>query len=244
MSVRAVILAGQRPGPDALCDYAGVSHKADIEVAGTSMLERVVAAVRAAGIPDITLSGYAGGCSALPCVGGGDGPADSALIACGTGPFPTLLTTADHPLLTESIVRDFVRGAQASGADVCVGFARETVIARAHPDTKRTYMRFSDASVSGCNLFYLDNEKGLRAIDFWRRAQHLRKKPLQLASRIGVGVTARYAIGRLSLQHAFDYAGQRIGITVAPVFLDHANAAVDVDTPSDLDLVRRLLAAS
>ena len=57
MSVRAVILAGQRPGPDALCEHAGVAYKADIPVGGVPMVERVAAALKGAGLNDpFTLS--------------------------------------------------------------------------------------------------------------------------------------------------------------------------------------------
>ena len=40
---------------------------------------------------------------------------------------------------------------------------------------------------------------------------------------------------------AFEYAADRIGITAAPVLLPFAEAAIDVDKPSDLDLVESIL---
>src|SRR6185369_15359784 len=40
----ALVLAGTRPGGDPLADYAGVSHKALIEVGGVPMLLRVLRA--------------------------------------------------------------------------------------------------------------------------------------------------------------------------------------------------------
>ena len=43
----ALVLAGTRSGGDPLANYAGVSHKALIEIGGTTMIERVVAALMA-----------------------------------------------------------------------------------------------------------------------------------------------------------------------------------------------------
>lgn len=236
-------MAGQRPGPDALCDYAGVEFKADIPVGGIPMLDRVAAALEAAGLQTpFTICGYPNPRDGFEHAEGGCGPADSALLATQGGPFPILLTTCDHALLTADMVQDFLKGAQESGADFAVGLATRDCIQADYPETKRTYMAFRDVAVSGCNLFYIRNKAGVAAIDFWREAQHLRKKPLKLASKIGARITLKYALGRLTLDGAFAYASQRVGVTAAPVLLNHAEAAIDVDKPADLDLVEAIVA--
>jgi hypothetical protein len=109
VSARAIILAGQRPGPDALCDHAGVTFKADIPVGGIPMVQRVATALREAGVVEpFTLSGYPDAKDGFQIIEGGRGPADSALLAAGEGPFPVLLTTCDHALLTADMVKDFI----------------------------------------------------------------------------------------------------------------------------------------
>jgi len=170
------------------------------------------------------------------------GPADSVLAAIEDRmPYPVLITTADHPLLSADMVRDFVAGSEASGADFCVGLAEKTVIQPAYPDVKRTYLNFSDRSVSGCNLFYVANAKGLAAIRFWSRAQYYRKRPLKLAAQFGLAVFWRYFTGRLSLDGAFIFAAKTMKITTAPILLPFAEAAIDVDKPADKQLVEQIL---
>jgi len=244
MTQAVLILAGQRAGVvDPLCESAGVSHKAEIPVAGVPMLERVVDAVRRAGFSEITyVSGYSG--SDLAEVPSGQGPADSVKLGLETiNQYPCLITTCDHALLTVEMIETFIAGAKSAAADICVGLATEDIIQPAYPETKRTYLRFSDTAVSGCNLFYISSAQGLKAISFWQSVQHLRKKPLKLARKIGVGVGVKYITGRLSLRGAFDYAANRIGISAAPVLLPFAEAAIDVDKPSDLALVESILTA-
>lgn len=244
MSLRAIILAGQRPGPDALCEHAGVAYKADIPICGIAMVERVAEALRGGGIETpLALSGYPDAKPGFEIIAGGRGPADSALLAAGEGSFPVLLTTCDHALLTSTMVEDFVAQSRVSGADFTVGLATETVISAAYPTTQRTYLRFADAAVSGCNLFYLANEKALEAIRFWRVAQDFRKDPLKLARTVGLGLGIKYASGRLTLDGAFDAVSKKLKITAVPVLLPFAEAAIDVDKPSDLALVEKILAA-
>lgn len=244
MTKAVLILAGQREGvTDPLCEAAGVSHKADIPVMGIAMLNRVVSALADAGLENkLYISGYSK--SRLKQVPNGKGPADSAGLGLAEiKQYPCLVTTCDHALLTADMVRSFIEGSEAAGTDICVGLATETVIQAVYPETKRTYLRFSDEAVSGCNLFYIANEEGLKAIAFWQSVQHLRKNPLKLARKVGVGIGIKYAAGRLTLKGAFDYAADRIGITAAPVLLPFAEAAIDVDKPSDLELVEAILEA-
>jgi len=241
--VRAVlVLAGQRNGVvDPLCEAMGVSHKAVIPVSGVPMLARVVEALNNTGFKDnVYVSGYSD--SHLKQVSSGEGPADSVALALDEiDQYPCLITTCDHALLTPDILQSFIQGAEAVGADMCVGLATKNTIQSEYPDTKRTYLRFSDQAVSGCNLFYIASENGLKAIEFWKTVQHLRKNPLKLAKKTGVLIGIKYALGRLSLADAFNYAGARIGITAAPVLLPFAEAAIDVDKPSDLSLVEQIL---
>ena len=237
-----LILAGARGESDPLLAGTGLASKALLPVAGTPMIDRVLTTVRPL-TGEVWVSGLteeeARGARVAPQA---DGPAAAVLAAVeADAPLPLLVTTADHPLLTAEMVRAFEAGARGSGADLCVGLAERGVIEAAFPDVKRTYLRFADAQVSGCNLFWVASEAGLAGVRFWREAERDRKKPWRLARRVGVGTLLRYAFGRLTMDGLFAHASRRLGARVAPVLLPFAEAAVDVDKPSDLALVTRLL---
>ena len=241
--VNTLVLAGQRAGVvDPLCAAFGVDYKVETPILGRPMLNWVEVSLEAAGlVRPYLISGYPRAGEGWNLKESGAGPADSALIALKEAEFPCLMTTGDHPLLSAEMIRAFIKGAQETGADFCVGLAREAVIQEAYPETKRTYLRFSDEAVSGCNLFYIATEKGLAAMEFWKEAQHLRKQPLKLARKIGIGLGIKYAAGRLSLTEAFTEAGKKIGISAQPVLLPFAEAAIDVDKTSDHALVIKIL---
>lgn len=241
--VQTLVLAGQREGVvDSLCEAFGVDYKVQTPIAGKPMLSWVKEALNIAGLKEpYLISGFPLSGSEWIDMGSGAGPADSALIALEQAAMPCLMTTGDHPLLTGDMIETFLSKAIESGADFCVGFASEPTIKAVYPHTKRTYLRFADIAVSGCNLFYIANKNGLKALEFWKDAQHLRKKPLKLARKIGIGLGVRYAAGKLSLDGAFEEASWKIGIVAKPVLLPFAEAAIDVDKPSDHALVEAIL---
>lgn len=238
-----LVLAGQRASVlDPLCSEFGVEYKVQTPIANKPMLNWVKEALIGAELAQpFLISGYPLAREGWIDMGSGDGPADSALIALRGANMPCLMTTGDHPLLTSEMVRAFIDGAQQTGADFCVGLASQKTIEADYPATERTYLKFSDVSVSGCNLFYIANKKGLAALEFWREAQHLRKHPLKLAKKIGFGLGIKYAAGKLSIGDAFAEAGHKIGITAAPVLLSFSEAAIDVDKVSDHELVEKIL---
>lgn len=246
MSVSVLILAGQREGVvDPLCAAAGVERKAIIPINGKPMIEYVLDALSAAKLNSpFHVSGFdAAYDNRLSQSPSAPGPAGSAYAALMDGiSFPCLMTTCDHPLLTQEMLGIFISKAKESGADFCVGFAEKSVIQPAYPDVKRTYWNFSDMPVSGCNLFYIANEKGLAVIEFWKQAQHLRKQPIKLARTVAWGLLFKYLLGRLTLSEAFGYVSKRLNISTSPILIPIAEAAIDVDKPSDKDLVERILA--
>ncbi|MEE9272897.1 MAG: nucleotidyltransferase family protein [Robiginitomaculum sp.] len=248
-NVNALILAGQREGAvDPLCEEAGIKWKALLPIQGKPMIDYVLGALDAS--PSIKAPYWISGLdkslidAPLNQSPSKAGPASSIVAAADAGfPYPFLVTTCDHALLTPEMVEVFLCGAQASCADFALGLAEKTVIAKAYPDTKRTYFKFSDIHISGCNLFYIRNEKGIKAVEFWRNAQQYRKKPIRLAHRLGVRTLLKYISGGLSLAGAFEHASKILNIDAKPILIPIAEAAIDVDKPSDLTLVETILQA-
>lgn len=245
--INVLILAGQREGVvDPLCENAGIEWKALLPVNGKPMTEYVLDALdqSSSAVSPYWISGIDKDLIDTPLnqSPSSGGPASSVVVAAEDGiPYPFMVTTCDHALLTAEMVDHFVTEADASGVDFALGLAERTTIQPAYPETKRTYLKFADRSVSGCNLFFIRNRRGLEAIRFWQSAQHDRKKPLKLARRLGIGMLLKYASGRLTLVAAFQHVSDKLGISAKPILMPFAEAAIDVDKPSDLTLVESIL---
>jgi GTP:adenosylcobinamide-phosphate guanylyltransferase len=252
--LRVMVLAGARRGgaDDPLAQTEGVASKAVIDICGQPMLARVLAALagsRAAGAPVgvVGLDGdglraAAGGHPCQPIEAQGAGPASSLLAALGDGiAQPVLVTTCDHALLTPDMIDVFLQKSLESGADLTVGLAERATIERAYPATRRTYMRLGGAELSGCNLFYLAGPRALNVLRFWQGAEQDRKKPWRIAWRFGPLTALRILMARSGPEAVFAMLSRRLGARVSPVILPFAEAAVDVDKPADLILVREIL---
>lgn len=242
----ALVLAGSRGGTDPVAAGEGLAHKALVDVAGMPMLARVLRALREAGAeplalaadaPEVVSLGYA--YSAIP-IRPGEGP--SASVAAGFAAIgaPLLVTTADHALLRPEWVHAFLADAPPD-ADVAVLLARRRNVEAAVPGSRRTWLRFADGEWSGCNLFLLNTPRAEAAIRTWEAVERDRKRPWRIAARLGLGTLGSYLLGRLTLAEAIARLGRRIGVDAAVVAARDGLAAVDVDSPADLALVRRVL---
>jgi len=156
---------------------------------------------------------------------------------------PLLVTTADHALLTPDMVAHFEGAASESGADLAVGFVAASLLRRSYPQSTRTWLRLRGEAWSGANLFAFRTPRARAAADFWRRAERFRKRPWRLVAALGPGLLAGFALGRLDLDQALARASRRIGAEVVAVKMPVAEAAIDVDRESDLELASLILAA-
>ena len=247
MSLTAVVLAGSRPGaPDPVAEAEGVAHKVLATVAGATLLERVVQSLRHCGATEIAVSANNPaveaearrlGATLLPTA---RGPSESVALAFERFGAPLLVTTGDHPLLEADWVQQLVAGTPED-ADVSLMLAERTLVEAAAPDTRRTWLSFADGQWSGCNLFLLATPAAANAIAAWRQVEADRKRPWRIARRLGVGTLWSYWRGKLTLAEAMARLGRALGVDAALVPATDGRAAIDVDKPEDLALVRRLV---
>lgn len=253
----ALVLAGRRGPDDPVAVAAGVSHKCLVPANGVPMLARVVEAVAASrsigliavSIEDPDLVGSLARLSPqrdegrLRVFPSAATPSLSALAAAEAlgHPFPLLITTADHALLATDLVDFFASAARETEADIVAGLVPAEVLLDAYPQTKRTFLRFRDGRYSSCNLFCVLTEAGLRVLDFWRRVERDRKRPWRIARAFGIGTLVAYVLGRLTLEQGLARLSRRLGVDARAVIVPFAEAAIDVDKPSDLTLVDDIL---
>jgi GTP:adenosylcobinamide-phosphate guanylyltransferase len=243
----ALILAGSRGGVDPVAAYAGVSHKALIVLDGQTLLARVTHALRDAGATRIAVSvsddavrteAAALGLTVLTAAAGPSLSVREGIEALGA---PLLVTTVDHALLQPEWITRFLADVPAQ-ADVAALLARQDVVEFAAPGTRRTYLRFADGAWSGCNLFHFATPRSIAALDLWAQVEADRKRPWRIVRKLGIGTLLRYMSGRLTLVAAIAHLGRLAGLNAAAVSTPFGLAAVDVDKPADLDLVRALTA--
>ena len=234
--------------------YCDVRYKALIRINGQTMLERVTRALLAS--PDVcrivimaqSPEGLEAGLDAdlaghddISFVASGDGIATSIHNVIGTAiaPWPVLVTTADNALLTGEILDSFFTA--YGGQDVAVAVVDRQTMLAAYPDTRRTWLKFRGGAYSGANLFALHNEAAKPAVAFWSSVEKDRKKGWKIFARFGPWLLLRTLSRTISFKGAMANAGLRMILRAEPIVLPIAEAAIDVDKPSDLELVTGIL---
>jgi CTP:molybdopterin cytidylyltransferase MocA len=254
IKIDALILAGRRSGEtDPLAGVENVPHKALLVAGGKPLIRRVVEALKGSGrIDRMTIAAPEDVRGAIAAaLEGLDGwtfvdtagsPASTALahLDAAAPERGLLLTTCDHALLSAEMVRRFLDEARKGDAGAaCVD--RVTYEQR-FPGSKRTFIKLKDSQFSGANLFWFAGARAKGLADFWRRLEAKRKKPLDMAREIGVLTALSYLSGSMTKAGLEKTIRKRTKIDIRLVELPNAEAAIDVDKPQDLELVRKILA--
>lgn len=253
LKIDALILAGRREGEaDPLAGLENVPHKGLLVAAGKPLIRRVAEALKASGridrmtvaAPQDVRSAFApalAGLGAAFCDTAGS-PAATALAAMEAAPEGRglLVTTCDHALLSPDMIRRFLdEAAKGDAAAACVD--RKTYETR-FPGSQRTFIRLKDLQFSGANLFWFAGARARGLADFWRGLERNRKNPLKMARAIGLLTALSYVSGSMTKDGLEKTIGRRTKVGVRLVALPYAEAAIDVDKPQDLELVRKILA--
>jgi molybdopterin-guanine dinucleotide biosynthesis protein A len=256
MPMSALVLAGRRNDAGDPLDEVSGGHKAFLDIGGMAMIERVLGAL--GGVPAISerqiaapadvrerLQGRAEDGPPIRFVETAGSPSRTVHQALKAAPAGSslLVTTCDHALLTSEIIKAFlsqIDGDKYDAAAACV--TRETYQA-AYPDTNRTFVRLRGFEFSGANLFWFKVGTAEPLIEFWRRLEDNRKEPAKMAAEIGLITGAMYLAGWLTKAAALKRIEQKTGVRVGLIALPFAEAAIDVDKPADIKLVRAILSA-
>jgi GTP:adenosylcobinamide-phosphate guanylyltransferase len=252
----ALVLAGTRPKGDPLARAAGVSHKALVPLVGRPMLWHVIAALRRSRsveriiVCGLSLDDIGGGelrrvvdANDIRVVPGRSTPSASVnhVLESTPGILPLLVTTADHPLLTPEIVDEFCARMSTGEYDAGAAVVPADLVRRAFPDSNRTYLRFRERAYSGCNLFAILTQTGLRAPAWWTRIEEHRKRPWRMMSMLGPGVVVRFVLGRMSLAAIEGYVSRKMNLRAAVTVLSHPEAGYDVDTVDHMKVAEAVL---
>jgi hypothetical protein len=137
------------------------------------------------------------------------------------------------------MIADFC--ARAEGADVAIGLVeRKSLMARL-PQTRRTWLRFRGGAYSGATLVAFGSSKAARAVALWRAVEQDRKKGWRVIAALGPVALVGALLRLRTLDQTLAAIGRKLGIDIRKVELKNPLAVVDVDKPSDQELVTAIL---
>ncbi|MBO8126781.1 MAG: NTP transferase domain-containing protein [Firmicutes bacterium] len=245
----AVVLAGGKVS-EVLAQVTGEEYEALIPIGSRPMVEYVVQALKESeNIGRIVVVGPPELSEILPedlcqVVESGPSLVDNLLRGLEVlgSEREVLVASGDIPLLTTQAVDDFLAQTRAVEADIYYPIiSRESNEAR-FPHVRRTYVRLREGVFTGGNLVLLDPECVYKCRQTIEQAVAMRKKPWQLARLLGFRFILKLLFNRLNLKEIEERVQLILGFVGKGIISYSPEIGIDVDKPSDLELVRAKLA--
>ena len=154
----------------------------------------------------------------------------------------TLVVTADIPLLTADAVNDFLTQCSGVDADFYYPILDKELNERCYPSTRRTYVRLREGTFTGGNIFLVNPDVISRSLSVANRIIENRKNPLALCSILGWAFIFKFIVGTLCLAEVESRVSELLKFRGTVVHSRFPELGIDVDKPSDLELVRATIA--
>ena len=247
----AIVTAGGIPRPeDPLYTYSHGDSKALIDVAGKPMVQWVLDALGDAKKVDhvilVGLSSKSGVTCKKPLHYVSNQGRMLANIVAGVNKALelnrrnkyVLVVSSDIPTLKSEMVDWLIQTCMETKDDIYYGVCPKDVMEARFPGSKRTYTHLKDMDVCGADMNLTHVRMTTEHLDMWESLIGSRKSPLKQASIIGFGTLIALFTRRLTLEDAVRRVCERIGIKGRAIVWPYAEPCMDVDKPSQLELLR------
>jgi molybdopterin-guanine dinucleotide biosynthesis protein A len=251
----AIVTAGGIPRPeDRLYRYSDGNSKALIDVAGKPMIQWVLDALGGAKRVDnviiVGLSPKSGVTCKKPLYYvSNQGRMLANIVAGVTKALEinkrnkyVLVVSSDIPALKSEMVDWLIKTCMETKDDLYYGVCPRDVMEARFPDSRRTYTHLKDMDVCGADMNITHVRMATEHLDMWESLIGSRKSPLKQASLIGFGTLFALFTRQLTLEDAVRRFSERIGVKGRAIVWPYAEPCMDVDKPSQLELLRADLA--
>lgn len=162
-------------------------------------------------------------------------------IKCLPGASRVLVVTSDIPLLNSKAIDNFLHLCNGFDADLYYPIVPREVVEGRFAESKRTYVNLKEGVFTGGNIFLLNPDVVLRCLPKGQELVNARKSPIKLCRLVGFMFLIRYIMRSVTLKKAQRKVSRLLGIRGQVVISMDPELGIDVDKPSDLDLVNRKL---
>jgi molybdopterin-guanine dinucleotide biosynthesis protein A len=246
-----IITAGGRAEPDdPLYIYTQDKPKALLDMGGRTMLERVVDALQSSQyVEDIVVVGLGddmgmtfqrpvyhlsdqGGMVSNVLAGirwiEENRPGVETLLAC----------SADIPLITSAIIDDFVERSRPWDKGVYYNFVTREVMEARFPGSRRTFVKLKGLEVAGGDVIIGQVSLAESNRELWEALTNARKHAWRIARVVGLRMLLKFLFRQVSLRDIEDTIGRLVGCPASAILNPHAEIAMDVDKPYQVELAR------
>ncbi len=253
----AIVTAGGIPQPDdPLYAYSKGEAKALIEIAGKPMVQWVLDALSAAkNVDNVIMIGLSPK-SGLTCKKpmhyiSNQGRMLANMIAGVEKSLElnkknkhVLIVSSDIPAIKPEMIDWLIETCMETEDDIYYGVCPRDVMESRFPGSKRTYTHLKEMDVCGADMNIVHVRMASEHLDTWESLIANRKNPVAQAAVMGWGTLFLLLFRLATLDDFVERVSRRIGIKGRAIVWEHAEPCMDVDKPSQLEMMREDLAKS
>lgn len=248
-----VIIAGGVPGPeDPIYVYTQGKPKALLDMHGRTLVERVVDAVQDSKyIEDVVVVGLGSDMGMQfkrPVI---HLPDHGSLVNNGIAglnwinenkPQTTHVfgASGDVPLLTGEIIDDLIDTCRPFDYGVYYNFVTRETMEKRFPHSTRTYVKLKSMEVAGGDIAVMTTQLG-KEPEILEMLASARKHAWKIARIVGLRMLLKLIFRQVSLADIESTAQRFAGFPVKVLLNPHAEAGMDVDKPSQVEMMREEL---
>jgi NDP-sugar pyrophosphorylase family protein len=247
----AVVSAGWSPGEDdPLAEYTQGKAKALIPIANKPMISHIVAAlVNSTTVKHIVIVALDPDAEVqfpVPIEYVSDAGSILANAEAGleyaANRYPdmdaVLLCTSDIPTITGPIVDALVEECLRTDHDLYYTVIERSVMEKRFPGSHRSYVHLREGDFAGGDIIVVRPSLGITNRDLWNELAAARKNAFRQARLVGLGLFLKLITRRLSLGDAERRVSKVLNVNGRVVPFSYAEVGMDVDKPSQLEIVR------
>jgi len=152
-----------------------------------------------------------------------------------------LIITADIPLISSEAISGFLEACQDPSIDIYYPIVPKEANEAKYPGIKRTYVTIKDGTYTGGNAFFVNPNIADRCAETAKKLVKLRKSPLALSSLIGWRFILKLITKKVTIKEAEEKFSELLGAKGRVVISQYPEIGMDVDKPSDLQLVNTVI---
>ncbi|SFG99481.1 MobA-like NTP transferase domain-containing protein [Desulfotomaculum arcticum] len=248
--IDALVLAGS-PNNGALSSCSKAAYEAMITIGDKLMVQYVIEAIRKCGQinrvaivgPRNDLAKYINEDDHIMLINHGSELTENVLLGLNRlpGSKRVLLFTSDIPLITHIAIEDFIMQCEKVEADLYYPIVPREVIEKRYAYCNRTYVSLKEGAFTGGNMFMFNPGIIEECMPRGQKLVEARKSPIKLCRIVGIMFLIKFLMRNITLKEAQTKVSRLLGIHGQVVISMYPEVGVDVDKPSDLDLVNAYL---
>jgi GTP:adenosylcobinamide-phosphate guanylyltransferase len=236
--VKAVVTTGGRVDAE-YAAAAGTDIKALAQVRGQSMLDRVLASLRGAGVNRIAVVGGAAVREACAdrvdqFIEEGASGIDNVRRALSAWPEdgePLVYATSDMPYVTDAAVRDFV--SRVPERTIAISLTEHDAFVRRFPGAPGFGITLAGERVVNGGCFLLPPGSSGAVVEYATKLFDARKAPWKMVSMVQPIALVKFALGRLSVKDVELVAQRVVGFAALGLRNCAPELAYDADTATE-----------